>query len=73
LRITGESEEEYLARMRATPVHLGRLRYFGADQWSYAFYTYSNERYKAALFPSGESFGSPEEAMDVGAMYLDNL
>lgn len=72
LKITGESKEEYLARVRATPVHLGRLRYFGGDRWSYAFYTYSNERYEPAFFPSGDWFGSPEEALDVGAMYLDS-
>lgn len=72
LDVTGESEEEYFTRMRNTPIHLGRLRYFGADRWSYAFYTYSHERYEPAFFPSGEWFGSPEEAMDVGAMYLDS-
>ena len=70
LRITGEVEEEYLDRLRKTPVHLGRLRYFGNDRWSYCFYTYSNERYEPTVFPTGEWFGTPEEAFDIGATYL---
>jgi hypothetical protein len=34
-----ETREEYIERMRNTPVHLCRLRYFGNDQWGFAFYT----------------------------------
>ncbi|MBI3524000.1 MAG: hypothetical protein HY066_05630 [Betaproteobacteria bacterium] len=60
------------ARYRERPVHLGRLRHFAPERWSYAFYTYSNERYEPALYPSGEWFGTPEEAFDIGAMYLEN-
>jgi hypothetical protein len=38
------------------------LRYFGNEGgWGFAFYTYSNERYELAVFPSGEFFGPPEE------------
>ena len=32
-----ETREEYLERMRSTPVHLCRLRYFGEDRWGFAF------------------------------------
>src|SRR5271157_938948 len=37
LRINRETREEYIARMRRYPIHLGRIRYFGKDRWSYAF------------------------------------
>ncbi|PYO57360.1 MAG: hypothetical protein DMD83_09565 [Candidatus Rokuibacteriota bacterium] len=35
-----------------------------------AFYTYSNERYEPCTFPNGTFHGTPEEAFDVGAVYL---
>jgi hypothetical protein len=67
-----ESRTEYAERLRNTPTHLCRLRYFGdAERWGFAFYTYSNERYELAVFPSGEFFGPPEEALRVsGGAYL---
>ena len=71
LRINNETREAYLDRMRSFPIHLGRIRYFGADKWSYAFYAYSNERYEPSTF-GGEWFGTPEEAFDIGAQYLFN-
>src|SRR5206468_11087454 len=40
-RTTGETREQFLERLRATPLHLCRLRYFAPDRWSLAFYTYS--------------------------------
>lgn len=53
------------------PMHLCRLRYFsGRGLWTVAFYTYSQERYEATFFPSGEIHGTPEEAFDLGAIYL---
>ena len=70
LEITHESREAYIERMQNFPIHLGRIRYFGDDRWSYAFYTYSNERYEAATFGNGEWFGTPEQAFDMGARYL---
>ena len=70
LRGTGETREQFLDRMRATPLHLCRLRYFAADRWSLAFYTYSNERYEPCVFHNGTFFGTPEEGLDVGAVYL---
>jgi hypothetical protein len=53
------------------PLHLVRLRYFGdAERWSLAFYTYSHERYEPCVFPDGGWQGTPEDALDVGAVYL---
>jgi len=67
-----ESREEHLERLRNTPTHLCRLRYFGRpDQWGFAFFTYSNEKYELSVFPSGEFFGTPEDAFDTAArVYL---
>ena len=67
-----ETREEYLERLRNTPTHLCRLRYFGADdRWSFGFYTYSNERYELSVFPNGEFFGTVEDAFRIAAgVYL---
>ena len=55
------------------PIHLVRLRYFtGDDRWSFAFYTYSHERYEPSVFPNGTFHGTPEEALAVGAVYLSD-
>jgi hypothetical protein len=71
LRATGETAAEYVARVRAIPMHLCRLRYFaGQQRWTVAFYTYSHERYEPTMFPSGDIFGTPEEGFDLGAIYL---
>jgi len=35
-----------------------------------AFYTYSNEKYETCVFMTGDFFGTPEEALDIGALYL---
>lgn len=69
-KITGETREQFIERLRNEPTHLVRLRYFGDDRWSVAFFTYSNERYAPCFFKSGEMFGTPEEGLDVGAGYL---
>jgi hypothetical protein len=67
-----ETREAYLERLRNTPVHLCRLRFFGDEEaWGFAFYTYSNERYELSVFPNGEFLGTPEEALQVAAgVYL---
>jgi len=66
-----ETRAQYLERLRNTPTHLCRLRYFGnEDRWSFAFYTYSNERYELSVFPSGGFLGPPEEAFHASAGYL---
>ena len=71
-RKSGIDVQDAIEQYRKRPTHLGRLRYFGDNRWSYAFYTYSNERYEATLFPTGDWFGTPEEAFDIGAMYLND-
>jgi hypothetical protein len=71
LKITKETAAEYLERLRNLPLHLCRLRYFGDEEkWSLAFYTYSHEKYELCVFHSGDFYGTPEEAFDVGAVYL---
>lgn len=66
-----ESDEAYRERLRNTPTHLCRLRHFGRDRWSLAFYKYSDEKYEPCFFHSNEWFGTPEEGLDVGAqVYL---
>jgi hypothetical protein len=63
-----ESPEEYVERLRNTPTHLCRLRYFGDPEgWGFAFFAYSSEKYELSVFPSGEFFGPPEEAFAAAA------
>jgi hypothetical protein len=70
-KLYGESREEHIERLRNTPTHLCRLRYFGdEDRWSMAFYTYSNERYEPSIFNNGSFQGTPEEAFETSAVYL---
>ena len=69
--VYGESREEHLTRLRNTPTHLCRLRYFGDENsWSMAFYTYSHEKYEPCVFDNGSWLGTPEEAFDTSAVYL---
>lgn len=68
-----ESRQEKIERLRRTPLHLCRLRYFGdEDRWTLAFFTYSNEKYSPCVFDSGDDHGTPEEGFDVGAVYLSD-
>ena len=47
--------EEKIERLRNTPTHLCRLRYFGDENnWSMAFFTYSNEKYELSVYPNGQ-------------------
>ena len=69
-RATKETREKFVERLRNSPTHLCRLRYCGRDRWSVAFYTYSHERYEPSFFASGDQYGTPEEGLDVGAVYL---
>ncbi|MEE4378395.1 MAG: hypothetical protein V2J55_12930 [Candidatus Competibacteraceae bacterium] len=67
----GESREEFIERLRNTPTHLCRLRYFGNEnRWSMAFYTYSHEKYEPCIFNNGSWEGTPEDAFDTAAVYL---
>jgi hypothetical protein len=71
LKMRGETEEQYYERMRNFPLHLCRLRYFkDEEKWSLAFFTYSHEKYEPSVFDNGTFLGTPEEAFDVGAVYL---
>src|SRR5258706_445119 len=55
------------------PFHLVRLRFFGdEDRWTLAFYTYSHEKYEPSVFHNGTFQGTPEDALDVGAVYLSD-
>jgi hypothetical protein len=67
---SGETQEAFLERLRNTPVHLCHLRYCGQDQWSVAFYTYSHEAYEPCTMGNGGFYGTPEDGLDVGAVYL---
>jgi hypothetical protein len=49
---------------------IGRLRYFNNNEWSLAFYTYSNERYQSCVFQNNKWFGTLEEAIDICSTYL---
>ena len=60
--IMQETREEHIERLRNSPLHLGRLRYFDKDKWGFAYYNFSNEKYELATHPDGEFFGKPEEA-----------
>ena len=70
LKVTGETREEFLERVRSVPVHLCRLRHFAEDRWSVAFFTYSNERYEPCVFLNGSFVGTPEEGFELCAGYL---
>jgi hypothetical protein len=64
--------EQYIEALRSSPTHLVRLRFFGDEEaWSLAFYTYSNEKYEPCAFENGSWTGTPEQAFDIGSVYLD--
>ena len=68
-----ETAEAYLERLRNTPTHLCRLRYFGNDRWGYAIYLYSHEKYEMTFFPGGDFFGKPEDAfLEAATLHLDS-
>jgi hypothetical protein len=62
-----ETREEYVQRLRQTPIHLCRLRYFGDESWGFAFYSYSHDKYELSVYPDGEFTGKPEDAFIVSA------
>jgi hypothetical protein len=67
----GETPEQWVERLRNTPTHLCRIRYFGnEDQWSFAFYTYSHEKYEPSFLINGNDRGTPEEAFETSAQFL---
>ena len=51
--------------------HLCRLRYSGhPDSWEFAFFAYSSMKYEPSVFGSGSFYGSPDDALDLCAVYL---
>jgi hypothetical protein len=70
---SGETREQYLKRLRSTPTHLCRLRYFGNDNhWSFSFYTYSQDKYEPSVFLGGQDFGTPELALETCVPFLSS-
>jgi len=54
------------------PWRLVRLRYNGDENsMTFAFYTYSHEKYEPSCFADGSDHGTPEDAFDIGALYLN--
>jgi hypothetical protein len=67
-----EFSGKYIERLRNTPAHLCRLRYFGNDEWGFAFYTYSHEKYELSIYDDGQFTGKPERAFQISAnVYLN--
>jgi hypothetical protein len=67
----GETRDHWLDRIRNTPLHLCRIRYFGnEDRWSFAWYTYAHEKYQPSFLITGEDHGTPEEAFATAAQFL---
>ncbi|MEL6489721.1 MAG: hypothetical protein AAFQ95_07130 [Cyanobacteria bacterium J06621_3] len=70
-KLYGCTREERIEFLRGVPIHLCRLRYKGdMEKWVMAFYTYSNNKYEPSMFRNGTFFGTPEEAFECSAMYL---
>ncbi|MBU3967885.1 MAG: hypothetical protein KKG76_11035 [Euryarchaeota archaeon] len=70
-RINDVAEQQLkgIERLRNSPIHLCRLRYFDKDKWGFAWYNYSNEKYELATYPDGEFFGKPEDAFLASAAF----
>lgn len=65
-----ETREEHIERLRNTPYHLFRLKYFGDDEkWGLAFYNYASEKYESSFLPSGDFLSTPEEALQTAAEF----
>jgi hypothetical protein len=68
---TGETREQWMERLRNTPTHLCRIRYFGdEDRWTFAWYTYAHEKYEPSFLITGDEHGTPEEAFETSAQFL---
>jgi hypothetical protein len=73
LRLRGETREQFLERQRNVPLHLCRIRYFGNEErWSLAFFTYSHMKYEPCMFDTREEHGTPEQAFETAAVYLQD-
>lgn len=68
-----ETRRQMIERIRKTPIHLCRLRFFrDEERWSLAYFSYSSEKYEPCVFDSGDFHGTPEEGFDVGAVHLED-
>ena len=68
--LTGETPEQWTERLRNTPLHLCRIRYFGnEDRWTFAWYEYSHEKYEPSVLITGDDHGTPEEACETSAQF----
>ncbi len=52
---------------------IGRLRYFRANDWSLAFYTYSNERYEPCMIEGGNWECTLEQGIQAGLFVLSGF
>jgi hypothetical protein len=60
--------------LRNTPTRLCRLRHFSEDRWGFAFCTFSDEKYRVAVYDDGEFYGMPEDAFRISAnAYRDRM
>jgi len=67
----GETRDEWIERLRNTPTHLCRMRYFGnEDRLSFAWYTYAHEKYEPSFLITGKDHGTPEEAFETSAQFF---
>lgn len=51
-------------------IPLCRLRHFNQERWSFAVFTYGNERYEPCWFPDGKSEGTLEAALEVCEQFI---
>jgi hypothetical protein len=73
LKALGKTREEFMKHLQTDPIHLCRLRYFGAeDAWSLAFYQSGRNRYEPCCFDTGRDHGTPGEALEMAAAGLLN-
>jgi hypothetical protein len=67
----GETRDQWISRLRSTPTHLCRIRYFGdEDRWSFAWYDYGAEKYQPGFLMDDRDHGTPEEAFESAAQCL---
>jgi hypothetical protein len=66
----GETQAEWMERLRETPIHLCRIRYFGSeDRWDFAWYSYAHEKYEPSFLLTGSFQGTPEEAFATSTLF----
>jgi hypothetical protein len=55
----------------SAPIHLCRLTYRGhEDAWAFAFFKYSNEKYETSVLMTGQTVGTPEDALDTSSTHF---